>query len=289
MDGLLIRAIIKDRQGSLWIASESGLYRRRPDGQVERYSTEDGLPKNGGVRSLVEDREGRVWVRTAYGLYQLVPDPQPHRSLVAHLYTSKDGLSANWIRALCQSPDGKLWAGNGPALSEFNPGQTPAGNPATNNDVGSFHTYTEANGLAASDVVSIAEDRDHNLWVGTVVSGAMRLAGNGFTTYNQADGLGGVSIASIFETRTDELVVSEALRLNRFDGGEICFSAACVAGRHRLSRLGLVSDHLPGSRGRMVDADGRGTCSLRETERSESNHPRPREGDLHYKGRVALR
>lgn len=215
-DGLMVRAIIKDRQGSLWIASESGLYRRRPDGQVERYSAEDGLPKTGGVRSLVEDHEGRIWVGTSYGLYQLVPDPQPHRSLVAHLYTSKDGLSTNWIRSLCQSSDGKLWAGNGPTISEFKPGQTLAGN----NDGGSFHTYTDANGLTASGVVTIAEDRDHNLWVGTLVSGAMRLAGNGFTTYNQADGLGGVSIASIFETRTGELVVSEALRLNRFDGGK---------------------------------------------------------------------
>lgn len=163
---------------------------------------------------LLEDREGRIWVGTAYGLYQLVSDPQPHRSLVAHLYTSKDGLTSNWIHSLCQTSEGKLWAGNGVVLSEFRPGEI-SGNKTEGRR---FQNYAAANGLTDSAIRTIAEDRDHNLWMGTGVSGALRLAANGFITYNQADGLGGVSVASIFETSAAELVVSEEQRLNRFDG-----------------------------------------------------------------------
>jgi PAS domain S-box-containing protein len=220
---LAVTAIIEDRQGSLWIGAESGLYRRRTDGQVERYSAEEGLPKNGAARLLLEDRVGRVWVGTPYGLYQLVADPKPHHSVVAGSYGTKDGLSNNWITSLCQSSDGKLWAGNGPALSEFKPNK----NPASNEDGGRFQTYTPANGLTDSAIITIAEDRDRNLWMGTYVSGAMRLAANAFTTYNQTDGLGGVTIASIFESREGDLVVSEERRLNRFDGER--FAAARLA------------------------------------------------------------
>ena len=211
-NSLLVRAIIEDRQGALWIGAESGLYKLRSDGVVERFSTEEGLPKPESVRVLLEDREGRLWVGTAFGLCQLVRDPKPHSSVVARVYTTRDGLPHNIITSLYQSSDGKLWVGTGLGLSEFL--------PAKNKDGGRFHSYTSANGLGGEGVTTLAEDRDGNLWVGTYSGGAMRLAASGFTSYSQADGLGGISIASIFEDLAGELCVINAGNafINRFDG-----------------------------------------------------------------------
>ncbi|HEX5734226.1 MAG TPA: two-component regulator propeller domain-containing protein [Blastocatellia bacterium] len=45
----------------MWIGAESGLYRRLPDGRVERYTTKDGLPGN-AVQTLLEDKVGQLWV-----------------------------------------------------------------------------------------------------------------------------------------------------------------------------------------------------------------------------------
>src|SRR5262245_36700092 len=65
VDKGLVRTIIEDSKGSLWIGAEAGVYRLRPDGRVERYSTDEGLPALGNGRALLEDREGRIWVGTA--------------------------------------------------------------------------------------------------------------------------------------------------------------------------------------------------------------------------------
>jgi ligand-binding sensor domain-containing protein/signal transduction histidine kinase len=208
---LLVQSIIEDRAGSLWVGAESGLYRRRPDGVVEHYTAEEGLPKEPVARALLEDREGRIWVGTSEGLYQFVPDPKPHHLSVAQRYTEKDGLATNGITALCQSANGKLWVGTGIGLSEFIPGTDGAG--------GRFQSYSMANGLSDTRIVSLAEDRDHSLWIGSSFGGVMRLASSGFTTYDRADGLGGQSFGSIFKDRDGQLIFADAeAHLNRFDG-----------------------------------------------------------------------
>jgi hypothetical protein len=44
--------------------------------------------------------------------------------------------------------------------------------------------------LSDSVILSIAEDGEGGLWLGTYRSGAMRLARNGLVTYQESDGLG---------------------------------------------------------------------------------------------------
>src|SRR5262249_661365 len=53
-----VRALVEDRQGSLWVGVENALYRMRPNGVVERYTVEEGLPEKGNGRALLVDRAG---------------------------------------------------------------------------------------------------------------------------------------------------------------------------------------------------------------------------------------
>ncbi|MGH9760405.1 MAG: ligand-binding sensor domain-containing protein, partial [Blastocatellia bacterium] len=99
LDKLSIESVTLDRSGSIWVIAQSGIHRLRPDGTVERYTSEEGLPE-GLSQALLADRDGRIWVGSARGLYQLVPDPKPHHSIVARLYTVKDGLAANDVLSL---------------------------------------------------------------------------------------------------------------------------------------------------------------------------------------------
>ena len=175
---LRVEAVTEDRQGSLWIIGASGLYRMRPDGPVERYTSEEGLPE-GFSQQLLEDRDGRIWVTSLFGLYQLVPDPKPHRSIVARHYTVEQGLESNGALSLCQTRDGTLWVSTTSGLSALYSG--PGGPGDT------LRTYLGANGLINSLITSIYEDRDRNLWLGTDSGGLMRLAATGFVTYDERD------------------------------------------------------------------------------------------------------
>ena len=84
-----INASIGTRDGSLWLAGESGLHRFFQGAWVEN-GMEDGLP-GGGVRELYEDQRGRIWAGTAHGLslYHPEADPDPPRTYVQAL-TGKD-------------------------------------------------------------------------------------------------------------------------------------------------------------------------------------------------------
>lgn len=206
-----IECLLEDRLGSLWVGSRSGLYRRWTDGRVEAYTTRDGLPD---IRSLLEDREGRIWVGTALGgLCRLVADPAPGRSVVARVYSDRDGLPITWIKQLFQASDGSLWAGSNEALIQFIP-------TADGRDF-RFRAYAEPHGLSFHAVASLAEDRNGNLWLATEQGGVAKIARNGFTTFGKADGF--FWSTSILETRAGDVLVvgGPQLRIgfiNQFDG-----------------------------------------------------------------------
>ena len=216
------QSIIVDRRNELWIGTiHSGLYHRFPDGRVDRYTTEQGLPSN-RVEALLEDRTGRLWAATNTGLAQLVPNPDPKRSVVARVFTGKDGLASSWTQSLFQSSDGKLWVGTDGGLSEFT-APTPAEAARGGQH---FRNYTTLNGLSSRYVRALAEDRDANLWIGTDSGGAMKLVRSGFTTYTEADGLAAEGIDAILEDRAGELcMISSGTRhfINRFGGRRFNF------------------------------------------------------------------
>ena len=63
---IFVLDLLEDRGGSIWIGSFSGLYRHRPDGRVEHYTKQDGLPDI-VIHDLLEDHQGRLWAATRSG------------------------------------------------------------------------------------------------------------------------------------------------------------------------------------------------------------------------------
>jgi signal transduction histidine kinase/CheY-like chemotaxis protein/streptogramin lyase len=69
LEDLVIRDLLQDREGFLWVATHTGLYRF--DGrQFRRFTTEDGLPDN-WVTNLALDSRGTLWASTRRGLSRL--------------------------------------------------------------------------------------------------------------------------------------------------------------------------------------------------------------------------
>ena len=62
----------KGRDGTIWVASRSGLFRYR-NGSWLMHGVEEGLPAE-SVNTVLEDRAGRLWAGTSRGLSRLYPE-----------------------------------------------------------------------------------------------------------------------------------------------------------------------------------------------------------------------
>lgn len=193
-------AIFEDTEKNLWIGTNNLLFKRKPDGSLEKFGKENGFPE--GIvndpatkypfHSVAQDADGRFWVGTAFGVTRLVQNPQVGQNIVERIYTKQDGLADLRTMQFLLSKDGKFWVAMPRGVSEYQP------------DENAFCSFTEDNGLIENGTVNVlTEDAEGNLWVGEN-GGAVKVARSGFTTFRKTDGLTFVS-SSIFEDKAGEI------------------------------------------------------------------------------------
>src|SRR5258706_1622097 len=213
-DKTQITTIIKDVHGAMWIGTnENGLLRLLPNGEVEQFTHENGLPGD-NVASLLESKSGRIWVGMRPGKFEdglclLVAAPRKDQNIVERVFTAKDGLPSTWIPDLYEDDD-KFWVATTRGLCQWQGCEKSV-----------CKTYTSKNDLCDQDVWSITEDDDKNLWVGSLC-GVKKWGRYGFTSYSESDGTGFPTINSIFENTAGELFSSfstgTSRYVSRFDG-----------------------------------------------------------------------
>lgn len=153
-----IRDILREPDGTMWIATGLGLCRlvsnvRAGQSIVERvYTKKDGL-MNEGIFSLFRASTGRLWIATMQGITEFVTDASPYIDTFVN-YTREQGLSDAGIRTIAEDHDGNLWLGSesGGAMKISRSG---------------FTSYSEADGLEHGRIAALGEDRDGQLFVVT--------------------------------------------------------------------------------------------------------------------------
>ena len=144
-----IASLQVDGNGDVWIGTVSrGLMRLGSRG-LERFGSRDGLPNN-RVASLFVDREGSVWVGTNAGLMRFADTP-------FITIDSHHGLSDDYVRALLQSSDGGIYIGSSRGMDRW-----------IGDEVQNFP------GLESDSVLSLAETRAGDIWIGTYSTGLLR-------------------------------------------------------------------------------------------------------------------
>lgn len=148
-----VNAIIKDKNGFMWFATEDGL--NRFDGQKftayhhkDRDSTSIG---RGPVIAMTQDRAGRIWLATnlTLSVYNLNLDS----------FINYDFSKFGWIISLCADQSGKIWVGTYTGLFVFDP---------TNKNVKAFKAdITNKSKLSTNTIRCIFEDSRNNVWIGT--------------------------------------------------------------------------------------------------------------------------
>jgi len=224
VSGDVISAIIEDRAGIMWVATNNGLNRfDRKAGIFKRYQHD---PKNMHSISsnnlapwfrsgLKEDKEGNLWICTDKGLNKFNRD---RSSFIRYFHKPGDGysLSADTILSLEIDQSGILWAGTwGRTLNKANPGYKPFGLIR--------HDPNKVNSLSSNLVTSITEDSSGIIWIGTYGGGLNRWdkKTDQFTHFRNDPSnrktLRSNDIHSIFEDRDGDLWIGNGGVLSRLN------------------------------------------------------------------------
>ncbi len=137
--------MLKDRDGHIWIGTDTeGLIQIKLR-EVQAITRDDGLPEN-GVSTLLEDHSGNLWIGLRNrGLCKISTED---------VLTQIPDVSGLGIKALYEDLDGTIWCGT----------QNNGLYKIKNNL--SYH-ITRINGLSSNSVTSILRDHTNILWIGT--------------------------------------------------------------------------------------------------------------------------
>lgn len=116
------RFITEDDDGTLWIASNAGIYHLNT---AEGFMDIDALKKlnekyfkNGRVYGLLKEDADRYWVATGNnGIYLF----NKKTFAIEVNYTEKSGLSNNYVYSILKDNSGKLWMSTNRGISVFDP------------------------------------------------------------------------------------------------------------------------------------------------------------------------
>ncbi|HTX92573.1 MAG TPA: two-component regulator propeller domain-containing protein, partial [Anaerolineales bacterium] len=153
-----VNAILQDRQGFLWFATEGGL--NEYDGyQFTVFQHDPDDPRsltNNLVTSMFEDRDGRLWIGTSTGLDRL----DRSSGTFIHFPISSTGSGGCCVQAISQDLSGTLWVGTGGA-------GLYALDPTTNRLTVYKHDRGDPHSLSDDFINTIYLGREGDLWIGT--------------------------------------------------------------------------------------------------------------------------
>lgn len=212
--GETILAIMQDREGSIWVGTESnGLSILRTQ-KFRTYMMQGGPPNErpgrsvpvvrganeDSVRCVFQDHAGTMWIGTdSNGLYRY--DRGKFNTL-----NTQNGLSSNVILALAGDTKGDLLIGTPDGLDRLHDG--------------AVSSITSADGLPDDFVRSLADGGDGVLWIGTR-HGLAHLEHGRFTVYTEAQGLGSDVIGALLPVAKNDLWVATLHGLTHFANGRL--------------------------------------------------------------------
>lgn len=122
-------------------------------------------------------------------------------SFTSILYDNTNGLPTSEANAVLQTSDGFIWIGSYSGLIRY--------------DGTTFYRYDSSNGI--SNVISLFEDSQKRLWIGTNDNGIAKYENGKFTFYGKIEGLKSSSIRSIAEDTDGNILIATTLGMAYID------------------------------------------------------------------------
>ncbi|MES2593589.1 MAG: two-component regulator propeller domain-containing protein [Bacteroidota bacterium] len=222
-----ITCIITDKSGRIWFGTDGQGVLKYENGSFTSLTMKDGLTSN-TVTSLMENKDGVIWIGTAKGITlnksKLVPfDPYfPSQSITSLLcdtkgdvwvgtsdygvarinasdnklsiYNTSHGLASNYVTVVYEAENGTIFLGTyDGGVSKYLP------QLEVNNYKGAiFQTISTQHGLSNNRVLSLLQDREKNIWIGTFFN-LNQYFDEQFEIYGENEGLLNSLVWSIIE------------------------------------------------------------------------------------------
>lgn len=252
--GTIVTRLAEQADGTLWVATRSGLFRGR-DGQLERVSSDEpGGSDRAAISSLAVAPDGSVWIGRAglvaqwrgdgtwrrWGATQGIPPTEEVRALaldsdgrawiagrrLGPLRLGDDGrfrvVHPRWpygvVETLYRDSQARLWAGTTRGLVRVDRAVPRAWQPPEITD---------------AHVMALLEDREGQLWIGTERGGLNRFRQPSLRTYAQRDGLPQDAVMTVLEDGAQGLWMGTMAGLTHLADGRT---------RTLTSRDGLAGD-----------------------------------------------
>ncbi|MDI6767494.1 MAG: two-component regulator propeller domain-containing protein [Bacteroidota bacterium] len=219
-----IKALCEDENGTLWIGCYNGGILHHRDQNFSLAGIPDGIQQT-KIFSMHYSAEDDLWVGTDSGLFAMsipsanrftdiiIDQPRRYPPLDQEIKAISEGpegtiyavessskimkksLRERTFTTVCEkveeifsifvSRNNKVWIGSNKGLFVLQ-------------DSG-LTRYKAANGFLRSWVETFYEDREGNLWIGTIGDGLWKLENNIFKRFSRAEGLSSDRVSSLFE------------------------------------------------------------------------------------------
>ena len=230
--------LMVDPDGSLWVATGSGVVAHFQSGQFRSYASQEGLPSD-YIHALYRDSHGVLWVGTRdHGVFRMVNGrfeelPLGIPGLISGIleesnqslwistfgngvfrlqngklasFSVKDGLPDNRLAGLYRDHSGRIWTFGSKGISSWN-GKRFVGNPTVDSVVA----------YAAGCI----EDRDGNLWIASTESGLVRMRDGHVTKMDASSGLSADFAGYVYEDKEGNIWVGTDAGLDRLQNAQV--------------------------------------------------------------------
>ncbi len=178
------------KSGTFWYADTRTVYRFK-NNRIDKFPL-PGVLKTIAVNKLFEDSRERLWIGTSNtGLFLLEND-----NLSA--FPLDVALMDNHVSPRIEDSSGNLWVVTNTGIAII----------AADGKTSYLKTENGLSGNAAAALYafnSVLEDREGNIWIGTLYSGLNRLNQKSVTFYTQKDGLTADVINPIYQTQAGDI------------------------------------------------------------------------------------
>lgn len=178
-----VTCILQDHKGFMWFGTADGLnqydgynftvYRNTP-------ASKNSISQN-YISALAEDNNHNLWIATSGGGLNSLNLETKKFTAYKHNPADEQSISGDYIATILLGSDGFLWVATNNGLDKFDPSKK-------------IFTHYRHNAAISTSLVdnivnSLYEDKQHNLWVGTINSGLdyFNIKQGTFTHYQHDD------------------------------------------------------------------------------------------------------
>jgi PAS domain S-box-containing protein len=179
----VVRALVHDKNGMLWIGTATGVDLLSADRQTLTHlpaiAPPGAPPAASYVRALFQDSRGDIWAGTMRGLARWSDTTQSWTR-----YGIKEGFTDGVVEAFTEDQQGVMWIGtSGRGVIRFD--------PATAQTRTFSRASADPDSLSDNVIDALLYDRSGSLWIGTYTGGVSRLelASGGFERYIEQAGV----------------------------------------------------------------------------------------------------